>query len=77
MRIFIVGAGEVGIHIAASLVREGHDLVVIERDADKVTRMQNSMDILAVPGDGCNPSILKKHRVDKGDYRPGIGQAGA
>jgi trk system potassium uptake protein TrkA len=63
VKIFIVGAGEVGIHIAASLVREGHDLVVIERDSNKVARLQSSMDILAVAGDGCNPAILKNHRV--------------
>jgi trk system potassium uptake protein TrkA len=67
MRIFIVGAGEVGIHIAGSLVREGHDLVVIERDANKVARMQSTMDILAVCGDGCNPTILRDHRVGDAD----------
>jgi len=67
MRIFIVGAGEVGVHIAASLVREGHDLVVIERDAGKVARLQSTMDLLAVGGDGCNPEILKDHRVGDAD----------
>jgi trk system potassium uptake protein TrkA len=67
MRIFIVGAGEVGIHIASSLVREGHDLVIIERDADKVSRLQSSMDILAVCGDGCNPELLKTHRAGDAD----------
>ena len=63
MRVFIVGAGEVGIHIAQSLVREGHDLVVIERDPAKVARLQASMDVLAVAGDGCNPKILRDHGV--------------
>ena len=53
MKIVIVGAGEVGVHIASSLVREGHDLVVIDRDAAKVSQLQSSMDILAVVGDGC------------------------
>ena len=61
MKIFIVGAGEVGIHIASSLVREGHDLVIIELDAEKVQDLQRSMDILAVAGDGCNPKLLKAH----------------
>ena len=48
MKIFIVGAGEVGIHIASSLVREGHDLVVIERDAKKVESLQRSMECLGI-----------------------------
>ena len=67
MRIFIVGAGEVGVHIASSLVREDHDLVVIERDAKKVAKLQSSMDILAVAGDGCNPEILKAHGIANAD----------
>ena len=67
MRIIILGAGEVGTHIAASLSREGHDLVVIERDATKVAEMQSSMDVLGVTGDGCNPELLKKHRIEDTD----------
>ena len=67
MRIFIVGAGEVGIHIASSLVREEHDLVVIERDAKKVAHLQSTMDILAVAGDGCDPGILKANGVGTAD----------
>jgi len=67
MRIFIVGAGEVGIHIASSLVREGHDLVVIEKSAAKVADLQKSMDILAVAGDGCNPGLLKAHGAGDAD----------
>jgi len=67
MRILIVGAGEVGVHIASSLVREGHDLVIIERDAKKVARLQNSLDLLAVTGDGCNPQTLKVHGVENAD----------
>ena len=47
MRIVIVGAGEVGVHIASSLVHENHDLVVIERDPRKVESLQTTMDILA------------------------------
>ncbi len=67
MKIFIVGAGEVGIHIASSLERERHDLVVIEKDADKVSRLQTSMDILAVQGDGCDQGLLRAHGVEEAD----------
>ncbi|MCP3979666.1 MAG: Trk system potassium transporter TrkA [bacterium] len=67
MRIFIVGAGEVGIHIASSLVREGHDLVMIERDREKVTSLERAMDVLAVAGDGCDPKLLRRHGVTDAD----------
>jgi trk system potassium uptake protein TrkA len=67
MKIFIVGAGEVGVHIASSLALENHDLVIIERDAKKVARLQSSMDILAVAGDGCDPALLRANGVKGAD----------
>jgi len=67
MKIIIVGAGEVGVHIASSLLRESHDLVIIERDAKKVARLQSSMDILAVAGDGCDPKLLKQYGTADAD----------
>jgi len=67
MRVFIVGAGEVGIHIASSLAREGHDLVVIELDSAKVDHLQSTLDVLAVAGNGCSSAILKAHRIGDAD----------
>lgn len=67
MKIFIVGAGEVGVHIASSLIREEHDLVIIERDPKKVARLESTMDILAVCGDGCNPKVLQAQGVASAD----------
>ena len=32
MKTIVIGAGEVGYHIAERLSREGHDVVVIEQD---------------------------------------------
>jgi len=67
MKIVILGAGEVGVHIASSLVSEQHDLVVIERDPTKVAQLQSTMDILAVAGDGCDARILREHGVNGAD----------
>ena len=67
MKIIILGAGEVGVHIASSLRREGHDLVLIEKSADKVKHLQSSMDILVVAEDGCNPKVLKAHGAGNAD----------
>lgn len=67
MRIFIVGAGEVGFHIAGSLAREGHDLVVIEADAKQSKKVQAELDVLGIHGDGCQPQLLRQHGVDNAD----------
>jgi trk system potassium uptake protein TrkA len=67
MRIFILGAGEVGYHIASSLVREGHDLVVIEADPDQAEKVQSQLDVMAVQGDGCQPDLLRKYGVENAE----------
>jgi trk system potassium uptake protein TrkA len=67
MRIFIVGAGEVGFHIATSLVQEGHDLVIVEKDEDRVAELQSELDVMAIAGDGCNPHLLKENAVAQAD----------
>ncbi|HXV62057.1 MAG TPA: Trk system potassium transporter TrkA [Vicinamibacteria bacterium] len=77
MRIFILGAGEVGFHIASSLVHEGHDLVVIEQDAERVQRLQSQLDVMAVHGDGCQPLLLQQYRVDHADLFFGVSDSDA
>jgi trk system potassium uptake protein TrkA len=67
MKVFIVGAGEVGTHIASALCEEGHDLVIIERDQQKVRDLQAQLDVLAVRGDGCNSQILEAHGIERAD----------
>lgn len=67
MRIFILGGGEVGFHIAASLVSEGHDLVVIDTDPALTQKIQTELDVMAVNGDGCQPHLLKAYGVENAD----------
>ncbi len=67
MKIFIAGAGEVGFHIASQLSKEGHDLVIIERDRDKVKRLEKRLDALTVQGDACNPQILRTRGIGSAD----------
>ena len=58
MKIIIAGAGKVGSSIAASLSREGHDITVIDRDAETIMQISNSMDIICVQGSATNPETL-------------------
>jgi trk system potassium uptake protein TrkA len=67
MKIFIVGAGEVGRHIASSLTQEGHEIIVVEADLDKAQHLQSEVDVLAVTGDGCNARILEQHGIHDAD----------
>ncbi|MFB6123858.1 MAG: Trk system potassium transporter TrkA [Haloferacaceae archaeon] len=66
MRIVIVGAGQVGSSIAADL-DDTHDVVVIDRDAERVEEMTYSLDVLAIEGDGTSLSTLERAEVEKAD----------
>lgn len=60
MKIVIVGAGEVGVMIARNLCKDGHDIIVIEQDPNRVTKVDNELDVMAIQGDGSRPGVLEK-----------------
>jgi len=66
MRIVIVGAGEVGSTVAASLA-DGHEVVVIDLDSDRVDTLTYSLDVLAVEGDGSSLGTLREAGIDDAD----------
>jgi trk system potassium uptake protein TrkA len=67
MRILIVGAGEVGFHLAQQLAGENHDVVVIEQDADRARRIEDSMDALVIQGNGASLATLEKAKIERTD----------
>jgi trk system potassium uptake protein TrkA len=58
MKIVIIGAGEVGYHIARSLYLN-NDIIVVEQDEDAGNRI-DELDVQVVRGNGANASILGK-----------------
>ena len=58
MKVLIVGAGEVGYHIAGRLSLENKEVVVIDKNADALKRVSESMDVQTVNGSGSSPSVL-------------------
>lgn len=66
MRVIIVGAGEVGSNIAASLA-ESHKVIVIDVDPEKVEDLNYSHDVLAIHGDGASLSTLREAEIEKAD----------
>ncbi len=59
MRIIIVGAGEVGFHIAEKLVTENKDVVVIDMNPAALRRMNEHLDVQTIEGSGSSPKILE------------------
>ena len=58
MKIVIVGAGEIGTHLAISLAQKRHSIVVIESDESIAEELEGKVDARVIIGDGASPSIL-------------------
>ena len=67
MNIVIVGAGEVGTHIASQLVAEQKDVVIIEKDPECAAKASNMLDCLVITGEGSNVDILKQAGAENAD----------
>ncbi|MEZ3116901.1 Trk system potassium transporter TrkA [Halobaculum sp. MBLA0147] len=66
MHVIVVGAGQVGSSIAASLA-DTHDVVVIDRDGERVDALTYDIDVLAIEGDGADLETLREANVGEAD----------
>ena len=48
MKILIAGAGIVGNNLAEQLSEEGHDISIIDGNAEKIRRISNTLDVMSV-----------------------------
>jgi trk system potassium uptake protein TrkA len=67
MNIAVIGAGEVGFHLADILSREGHRVSVVDSDPSKSRRLMESLDVQVVVGDGTRAEVLNTAGVSKAD----------
>ncbi len=64
-KIIIVGAGDVGTHLAKMLSHENHDIVVIDLDEERLRTIDSSHDLLTVVGSATSFETLKEANVKK------------
>ena len=60
MKIIIIGAGEVGFHIASHLTAEAKDVVVIDKNLEATRRVSNNIDVQVLVGSGSSPVTLEE-----------------
>ncbi len=58
MKVIIIGAGEVGYHIAKALSPK-NDVIIIE-NAEEASKRADELDVLVIEGNGANAEILSK-----------------
>jgi trk system potassium uptake protein TrkA len=65
MSFIVLGAGEIGYHLAKELCAENRDVIVIESNPEKIAQLQETgEDISIIAGNGSNPEILKKAGIE-------------
>ena len=62
MSYLIVGGGRVGLRTARIMHEEGYDVVVVERDAETIDRIETE-GVPVVEGDGADPAVLREAGV--------------
>ena len=67
MKIIIIGAGEVGFHIAQKLSEENQDVVLIDRDPQKIKAVTENLDVQALLGSGTSPQVLRDSGIQEAD----------
>ncbi len=60
MKIIIAGSGEIGTTLISSLVDEGHDVVVIDRDPTVIEEITNIYDVMGVCGNCADTDALEE-----------------
>jgi len=70
MRVVIAGAGSVGTFIAEDLAKAGHEVIIVEVDADRVAEAERRGEpagVTWVAADACEVSEFARAGVDKAD----------
>jgi len=67
MYIIIVGGGRVGYHLTKALLDEGHEVLVVEKNAHYCDIIREEMGSICVQGDGCEASTLAEIGTGRAD----------
>lgn len=63
LKIVIVGGGKIGTAIIESLVREGHDLTVVDNNQEVISEIGNLYDVMCVCGNAADYDTLAEAQV--------------
>ncbi len=67
MYIIIVGGGTVGYYLCEALLSEGHEVLVVDKDAAKCERFGDEMGSVCMRGDGCEAATLAQAGAARAD----------
>ncbi len=67
LSIIIVGCGKVGQTLTEQLSNEGHDITVIDKNAEKVNTLSSTYDVMGLVGNGASYSVQVEAGIENTD----------
>lgn len=67
LKIIIVGCGKVGENLVDQLSKEGHDITVIDKKAEKIQDITNTYDVMGLVGNGASYSTQMEAGIEETD----------
>jgi trk system potassium uptake protein TrkA len=58
MYVIVVGGGKVGFHLTRTLMEEGHEVLLLEKNVEKAQKLSASLGEVVQPGDACEVRVL-------------------
>jgi trk system potassium uptake protein TrkA len=68
MKVVIIGAGMIGIHIARELIEERRDVVLVEKDPETARMAGDVLDCMVINEDGSRPETLRKAGANDAEW---------
>ncbi|QGU94666.1 Trk system potassium transporter TrkA [Clostridium bovifaecis] len=67
MKIIIIGAGKVGYNLADSLEKEGHNVIIIDKNPEVLKRAEENLDVMCIRGNGVSTNTLLEAGINETD----------
>jgi trk system potassium uptake protein TrkA len=67
MYVIIAGGGSVGYYLCQALLKEGHEVLVLDKDVTQCERFSEELGSVCVRGDGCEVSTLTNAGAGRAD----------
>ncbi len=67
MDIVIAGDREVGLHLAEALVRDNHNITIVDPNEELLKMVESHSDVMTITGDSTSTSVLQRANVSRAD----------
>ncbi len=67
LRIIIVGGGKVGATLVEQLIREGHDITIVDKSPQRIQLLTGMFDVMGIVGNGASYSVLMEAGIEEAD----------